>query len=264
MMKLKKYFAFVVMALAMVTSLQAQVPELPKTQRLVNDFAKVFNSAETRQLEQKLVQFDSQTSTQIAIVTMNDLGGLEPQEMATQIMKKWGVGGKDDNGVLILFKPKTAASRGQVFITTGYGVEAYVTDALAKKIVEYDMIPQFKAQNTYAGFDVATSSLMGLLKGEFSGTQYLENRSKRAKSGKGFPWLLLVIFVLPAILGGRNRRNTSTMGGRRSSLPFWLLLGAMGSGRSHGGSFGNFNSGGGGFGGFGGGFGGGGGAGGSW
>ncbi len=259
MKSIKTYILALLLLMGAFT--HAQVPKPMKPVRLVNDFAGVFSKSEQNRLEQKLIRFDSETSTQIAIVTMKDLDGYAPQDMATRIMEEWGVGGKENNGFVILFKPKTSTSNGEVFITTGYGVEQFVTDALAKKIVEYDMIPNFKSGNIFKGIDVATSSLISLTTGEFTGSQYLESRKK---SAGGFPWLFFLVFIVFPILFGRRRRNVSSMSGRGSSLPFWLLLGAMGSGRSHGGSFGNFNSGGGSFGGFGGGLGGGGGAGGSW
>lgn len=249
------------------------IPDKPKTKRIVNDFAGMLSGREEQALEQKLVRYDSETSTQIAIVTVKDLQGYDVVDFATRIMEKWGVGSKEkNNGIVIVLKPKTVDSRGRAGITTGYGLEHLVPDALAKRIVEYDMIPEFKNNNIYAGLDKATNTIIGLTKGEFTGQQYLDRARRSADNGGGIGgliFLIIIFFVLPAIFGANRRKNMQQFGGRRrSSLPFWLLLGMMGSGRG-GGSFGNFSGGsgfggGGGFGGFGGGMGGGGGAGGSW
>ena len=174
-------------------------------------------------------------------------------------MEEWGIGQKGkDNGIVILVKPKTFDSQGQVFISTGYGVEEFVTDALAKQIVDYDIIPQFKEGRFFEGLDKATDTLISLLTGEFTGTQYLEKQKQKDGLGGIVPFLLIFI-ILPLIFGGRRRHNS--LGG---SLPFWLMLGMMNGGRGSSGGFGGFSSGGGSFGGFGGGMGGGGGAGGSW
>ena len=236
------------------------IPQKPQPARLVNDFASVLPANQERALEQKLVQFDSQTSTQIAIVTLTDLEGLEPIEMATRIMEKWGVGGKENNGIVIVFKGKTATSNGQIAITTGYGVEHLVTDALAKQIIEFDIIPEFKTGNIYGGLDKGVDVLISLTKGEYTGVQYLERQ--KSASGPSFIFIFFIIIFIVTRLG--RARRFGQLSSRGSSLPFWLLLGMTSGGSRGGGSFGNFSSGGGSFGGFGGGMGGGGGAGGSW
>lgn len=260
---MKKQIISLLMVLAIATSAFA-IPQKPKEERLVNDFANVLNSNQARALEQKLVRFDSETSTQIAFVSVKDLEGMAAIEMATRIMEKWGVGGAKDNGIVIVFKPKTASSNGQIAITTGYGVEHLVTDALAKQVIEYDFIPYFKQGDIYGGLNNGTNVLMSLTKGEFTGTQYLEER--RASSGGPSAFFIIVLIIVVISRIGRTRR-VSGFGAGGSSLPFWLLMG-MGS-SSRGSGFSDFSSGGGsfgggGFGGFGGGMGGGGGASGSW
>lgn len=255
---MKKFIISLLVFFTLVLSANA-IPQKPK--QLVNDYAQVLTENEVNALERKLVQFDSQTSTQIAIVTVKDLEGMAAIEMATRIMEQWGVGGKQDNGIVIVFKPKTANSNGQIAITTGYGVEHLVTDALAKQVVEYDFIPHFRNNDLYAGFDAGTDVLMSLSKGEFTGEQYLEGQ-QHGNSGRSYIFIIFVIIYILSRLGRSRRFGQMSSGG--SSLPFWLLLGMTGGSSRGGGSFGDFSSGGGSFGGFGGGMGGGGGASGSW
>ena len=232
------------------------------TQALVYDNSGFFAPQDKQYLEQKLINFDSETSIQILVAVVPDLMGYDKGDYATRLGQSWGVGGKEDNGFVILIKPKTSSSKGEVFITTGYGVEQYVTDALAKTIIDNEIIPAFKTGNYAQGVDNAINTIISITSGEFTGTQYLKKHKK--KSG-GFPiGLIIIVIIAIASFFGKSRNNHSGMGGRGSSLPFWLLMGAsMGGGRSSGG-YGGFSSGGGSFGGFGGGGFGGGGAGGSW
>jgi uncharacterized protein len=257
---MKKLIISLLITFSLVLSANA-IPQKPKQKMLVHDFAQVLSKNQVQALERKLVQFDSKTSTQIAIVTVKDLEGMAAIEMATRLMKEWGVGGEKDNGIVILFKAKTASSNGQIAITTGYGVEHLVTDALAKQVVEYDLIPYFKKGDLYGGFDNGTNVLMSLTAGEFTGTDYLADR-KRSASGGNYIFIVFIIIAVISRIGRARRHGQMSSGG--SSLPFWMLLGMSGGGSRGGGSFGDFSSGGGSFGGFGGGFGGGGGASGSW
>ncbi len=240
------------------------LPERPKPPRLVNDFAGFLSPEESNQLESKLEQFTRETSTQIAIAIVPDLHGYAPSDYATRLAEKWGVGQKGkDNGLLILVKPKTPQSKGEVFIATGYGVEGAVPDAIAKRIVEAEIIPEFKKGNYFAGLDKATTRIMELTRGEYTAEQYLQ-KTKKTNEGSILGLLIPLIFFFIIFFGGSSRRRRhTTMGG---NVPFWTLFLLGGAGRS-GGSFNDFSSGSGsfgGFGGFGGGSFGGGGAGGSW
>jgi len=232
-------------------------PEPSSPAKIVNDFADILNPDQESRLEQKLVAFDDSTSTQIAIVTMKDLDGEPASSYAPVLAEKWGIGQKDrNNGLLILVSMDNPR---EVFIATGYGLEEFVPDALAKRIVDEHIIPNFKQNAYFEGLDLATTDLEQLLRGTFKG--FGKKKSKRG--GPGIPpWIIVVFIILMVIFvsskGGRGGRGRGirTFGG-----PGWggIPIGGFG-----GGGFGGGSSGGGGFGGFGGGSFGGGGAGGSW
>ncbi len=269
-----RYFTAVLLLILISSGISSQdLPERPNPPRLVNDFAHMLSSKEVRALEQKLVLFNDSTSTQIAIVTVPDLSGYDKSDYAQRLGEKWGIGQRgSDNGILVIVKPKTAASNGEVFIAPGYGVEGVVPDIVAGEIVDYEILPAFRTEDYYDGLDRATNTLMSLVRGEFTAEQYANSPKKKAGTGSAGGLVFIIMFIIFITIiskrsGGSNRRNISTSGG----LPLWLLLGALGSGGSHRGSWGGFSGGGGfggggggGFGGFGGGGFGGGGAGGSW
>jgi len=246
-------------------TLSAQdLPEKPYPPRLVNDIAGMLNSSEVNSLENKLVAFDDSTSTQIAIVTVSDLMGYEVADYAHRLAEKWGIGQKGlNNGILILLKPKTDNSGGQVTIAPGYGLEGAIPDITCAEIIDYEMIPAFREGDYFRGLDKATTILMKLASGEFSADEYGSQR--KGNSGGIAPFIIIVIIIIVIMFirgkGGKNQRHISDKG-----LPLWLLMSMMNSGRgSHSGSWGGFSGGGGGgFGGFGGGSFGGGGASGSW
>ncbi|MCP4312198.1 MAG: TPM domain-containing protein [Bacteroidetes bacterium] len=239
------------------------VPKAPEA--WVNDYAGVFSQEQASRLNQKLNAFEYRNSTQIFVVTVSDNGGYPVSDLSQRIGEAWGVGKSEkDNGLVILVDMQDR----DVFITTGYGLEEFVTDAIAKRVVENEIVPAFKQGAYYEGIDAAADVLISLLEGEFTPDQYRQQSSSRGGTSIGGVIFMIILFSI--FFGGRRR--SSGMGGRRSNLPLWLALGMMSGGR-HSGSFGNFSSGsggfgsGGGFGGFSGGGGGsfgGGGAGGSW
>lgn len=265
-MKIKNIAILIVLLVSCTTFGQSSDLPVPKTPgNWVNDYANVFNEAEEQQLNQKLNSFQYRSSTQIFVVTISENNGYPVSRLAPEIGEFWGVGqqGKD-NGLVILVDMKDR----DVFISTGYGVEEFVTDASTGIIVRNEIEPNFKEGNFYVGIDQATDVLIDLLDGKFTQDEYVK-QSGGSAFGSAIGSIFFVIFWLIMIFGSRRRRSTGM--GSRSNLPFWIALGMMSGGSRSSGSFGNFSSGsggfGGGFGGFTGGGGGsfgGGGAGGSW
>lgn len=246
------------------------IPPRPQPPQLVNDFADVLNPQQERALEIKLVRFNDTTSNQITIVTVQSLNGYDPAMFAYEIGSRWKVGQKDfNNGIVVLVKPKIGQrDKGQAYIEVGYGLEPAIPDAIAKRIVENEMISSFKRNDYFRGLDDATDVLMQLASGEISADGY----SKKSETPAIFSIIPFIIIIIAVILMRSSSRRSVGMG--RSNLPFWTALwlgSSMMSGRSRSGGWNGFSGGGSGFGGGGGGFGGfgggsfgGGGAGGSW
>lgn len=252
------------------------IPEKPAVQTLVTDLAEILTEEQKNILEQKLLEYFKSSSTQVAVVTVNNMGGYEPQEFATRLGEKWGIGkAKYDNGILLLVKPKTPDTKGQVFIATGYGLEGSATDLATGQIVRRILIPHFKNNDYFGGIDAGTNALIDLTRGEYNDPQ------KYQPQGQEIPIWVIVLFFIGLVLFlsmmTRHSKNEYDMSSAGGSIPMWQLMEMLRQSKRRGGfedfssgrgSFGGgFGSGGGtfgGFGGFGGGSFGGGGAGGSW
>ena len=258
----------VILSALAATAIMAQdIPDKPYPPRLVNDFAGMLSRQDANTLENKLVAFDDSTSTQIAIITVNDLSGYEIKDYTQRLAEKWGIGQQGtNNGIIILVKPNTATARGEVAIQPGYGLEGAIPDIICGQIIDYEIIPAFKRGEIYEGLDKAVDILMALARGEFPAGKII----KKNDISSVLPFIVFIIVLIIIISvrsgGGKNQKHISDKG-----LPLWLLMSMMNSGRSsHRGSWGGFSGGGfgggggGGFGGFGGGSFGGGGASGSW
>lgn len=230
-------------------------PERPTPPRLVNDFADLLEQAEEQQLEQKLVAYNDSTSTQIAVVTLTSIGQYDAASYSFELANRWGIGRKSkNNGILILVVKESR----DVFIATGYGTEEFVPDAIAKRITEQIIVPEFKQGNFYAGLDEGTDALFGRLTGQFKGD---ETGGGKRKKGNLIPFIIIIIIII--IIISRRRGGGGGWGGRGRSILFGPGMG-WGGFSSGGFSSGRGSFGGGGFGGFGGGSFGGGGAGGKW
>ncbi|TAH25255.1 MAG: TPM domain-containing protein [Cytophagales bacterium] len=234
-------------------------PERPSPPKLVNDFANLLSAEEQGFLENKLVQYNDTTSTQIAVVIMRSVGEYEIKDYAQRLAQSWGIGEKSkNNGIILLI----AIEDRKLTIQTGYGLEGAVTDAGTKRIIEEIIKPNFKEKRYFEGIDEGTNAIILLAKGEFKA------EPKKHKKGISKSMIFLFIIVLIIIIINASKNNKGKGGGnsgRYSSGGFLegALLGSLLNGGGRGGSWGS-GSGGGGFGGFGGGSFGGGGSSGDW
>ena len=253
---------------------KADIPPRPNPPRLVNDLADIINPEQEKELEYKLREFNHNTSNQILVITTKSLDGDSKSNYAFEVGEKWKVGQKEfDNGIVILIKPRySSTDKGQAFIAIGYGLEGAIPDAITKRIVENEMIPNFRNNDYYGGISRASEVLMSLASGEITAEGY----NKQTATSPLFTFIPIIIFIIIFLLIRASNAKSYSMGRGTS---FWTAL-WLGStlGGSHSGSWNNFSGGssgfgggssggggfGGGFSGFGGGSFGGGGAGGSW
>lgn len=126
----------------------------------VSDFAGVLGDS-VRGLEDDLRMYGAQTPAQIVVVTISDIADADPQQIATEIGNRWGVGEKGkDNGVVILVQPKTAHSGGKVAIAVGKGLEPMLTDVCCQGIVSDIMLPKLRTEDYYGAVSAAVTDVV--------------------------------------------------------------------------------------------------------
>lgn len=234
------------LALLAAPLLEAAFPPVPALTSRVNDYAGMISPAARQEIERKLAAFESQESTQIAILTVPALRGEPMEEFSIRVAEAWKVGTKErDNGILLI------VSKGdrKIRIEIGYGLEGRVTDLQSGRIIDGIIKPAFATGDFDAGFIGAADALVASAKGEFTAPPAAKKRVKdKAPSIPLALLILLFLFIYLRMQGGGRHGGPFIFGGPPGS----------GGGFSSGGGFGGGGFGGGGFGGGGGGFGGGG------
>lgn len=131
----------------------------PPARGYVNDFANVLEKDEEDNLEQKLNNYDKQTTNQIAIVSIDseELNKDNFDQYSLELSNHWGVGTKEkNNGLTIVFSP----SLRKVRINTGLSTEKMITDQTCSQIIENIIIPHFKSGDYFNGLNDAVDELM--------------------------------------------------------------------------------------------------------
>ncbi len=220
----------------------------------------------------------------MAVLTVENLQGLDRETYAVEIFEEWGIGKKDkDNGLLIL----VALEEREYRIEVGYGLEPIITDAMAGRIGRDKMVPYFKEDNYGQGIYEAVVDIRGFVEGE----EEIISQYESSEPKDDFDYFYMAFFMA-LIVGGivglatKKVKNKKIKFGVKfgvgiligiALIIFWsyiiaiiffvlylFMSGGRGGGFMFFPGFGGRGRGGGGFGGFGGGLSGGGGAGGRW
>ena len=126
----------------------AQEIPSPVSGSYVHDFAGVMTPEQRTALHDRLIQLKKKYTVETAIVTVETVGDRGIDDYALRLGREWGVGGKSNNGLVIL----TAINDRKWRIEIGYGLEGDLTDASSSNLAREYLVPRFKEKNYYQGF----------------------------------------------------------------------------------------------------------------
>jgi uncharacterized protein len=256
---LRRRVALAVLIFCFALTAEALAAEVmpPKPDRYFNDYAGVVQKDVALQLNEKLAQFERDTSVQLVVAVFRKMeSDSSIDDYTRRIAKAWDIGQKETRNGAALF---VFIEDRKMFIQTAYGLEGALPDATCFDITHNVIAPAFKGGNYAGGLSAGIDAMMQAVRGEYKGTGKTALESRSRNSGDGSPFLLLILFIFFMIMISRAARKKGYGYSRQGPFvgPYfggWGGSGGGGGGWSSGGG-GGFSglSGGGGGGGFGGG-----------
>jgi len=156
MKKTKGPFLFILFAVSILfqSTLSAQV--IPAITRPVNDYASILTPFEENKIADMLIAHRKKTGIQIAVLTVGTTGQMNIEEFSLKTAEKWGGGarGRDDG---LLFT--VAVYDRHMRIEVGYGLEGYITDVKAGRILD-GIRDDFKSYKYGRGIEKAVSQII--------------------------------------------------------------------------------------------------------
>jgi uncharacterized protein len=225
----------------------------PKPTRYFNDFAGLVSGSTAQRLNQKLADFERETSNQILVVIYPSLpADTTVEDYAQDLFRAWKPGQKGrDNGAIFFIFVKDRKLR----IQTGYGLEGALPDVICKRIIADQVGPRFKKGDFDGGVSAAADAMIAATRGEYvgNGRTVAEVRGK-VRHDQGSLWDLVIFLVVLAIVGiswvrAARRGAVMSSGTRRTGGTWWSGGGGCGGGgggsSGGGGDSGGFSGGGG-------------------
>jgi uncharacterized protein len=230
----------------------AAEPEFPPLTGRVNDRAGLLSERDEGELTAALARFETETTNQIVIATLESLQELPIEEYGYQLGRHWGIGqeGKD-NGALLIVAPEER----EVRIEVGYGLEGELTDAQSRTIIETRILPHFRQGDFAAGIKAGVAAMIETLGGGYDPALPPVQVRESDRAPSPFPLAIalpiIMLIVVNRLFSQRRRGRYRGYGGPVIVPGGWSGRGggSGGGGSGGGGRGGGFSGGGGSFGG---------------
>ncbi len=219
----------------------------PTEKFFINDFADIVSDSAENEIYTKNAALFDKTTAQIAVITVDSIGGEAIADYALNIGREWGVGDEEkDNGIVFLL----ALEEREVYIAVGYGLEGALPDSKTGRILDRYGVPYFAEDDFSEGLVAVNNALVNEVYIEYglsadegyipiNQLPYEEEESESPKIIISWGMLLIFLFVYLFLFRGRG---IIFFGGPRG-------FGGGGFGGGSSGGFGGFRGGGGSFGG---------------
>ncbi len=201
--------------------------QFPKLSGRVVDEAGLLSAQEKTHLSSRLESLESASTHQIVVVTVPSLQGYDIAEYGLELGRLWGIGQEgEDNGALLIVAPEDRKVR----IEVGYGLEAYLTDAVSHSIIRREILPAFRSGNYPLGISRGVDAMIAALQGSYSAQRPEDRRDGSRDIGGFLPLIFLAIVAISELLkrhishGIAGNAAFSSIAGIMATLVFQSIL----------------------------------------
>ena len=210
--------------LALVAVAAAQIA-IPPLRSPVTDLTGTLDARQRSALEQTILEFEKRKGAQIAVLMLPTTQPESVEQFAVRAQEAWKIGRKGiDDGVLLVI----AKDDRRLHIETGYGLEGALPDAIAKRIVDEDIVPRFRQNDFYGGIRAGVDRVMRVIEGEALPAP----RARGAPQASSYVDLIVPGLVLVLVVGGILRAifgrflGSGIVGGI-AGVAVWAIVGSL-------------------------------------
>ena len=172
---------------------------IPPLDAPVVDTTGTLDAATIQRLEAQARALQQRKGSQLQVLLVASTQPDSIEQYAVRVFEQWKLGRKGvDDGVLLLVAKDDRAVR----IETGYGLEGAIPDAVAGRVIQEYLVPEFRRGDYGAGIEAATAVLARLVEGEALPPPVSRHGREGAREGGDAAWLpaLVVAFFVASAL----------------------------------------------------------------
>src|SRR5438105_12230423 len=198
----------------------------PLTGRVVDRTA-TLGSSDIASLDRTLKDFEARKGSQIAVLIVPTTQPETIEQYSIRVAEAWKIGRKkiDDGAILVVAKDDR-----KLRIEVGYGLEGVLTDVTAKRIIDEDIAPKFKAGDFAGGITAGVNRMIRVIDGEqLPAPEPPHWQSPGSFSIDPFnPFLIIPVLLLGGLMRSTmGRLIGSAATGGLVTLVAWYLFGSL-------------------------------------
>jgi len=179
--------------------------EVPPLAAPVTDLAGLLRAEQAQQLNDLLLDYETETSNQFAVLIIPSLEGEDLESYSIRVAEAWALGQTNkDNGLLLL----VALAERRLRLEVGYGLEGVLTDAFCGRVIDNTIVPHFKNEQYFEGITAGLLDLIRQTGDEFRPDPALEPAAGEVGDPVGAYLFLILPFLMILVVSiflGRNR-----------------------------------------------------------
>jgi uncharacterized protein len=138
----------------------------------------------------------SASTAEIAVVLLSSVGDVDIDDFATSLFTRWGIGKKNDNGLLFLL----VNDQKQMVFRTGYGLEGVLPDVILSRVIRNDISPLMRTGDSDGGIVAGIAKVCDYLKNPAAVQEIIQKQAAESKAQTlSYVWIYLGISVIIAI-----------------------------------------------------------------
>lgn len=167
----------------------------------VTDLTGTLSAQQQQALSAKLAAFEKEKGSQVAVLMLPSTQPETIEQYGIRVVGKWKLGRKGvDDGLILL----VAKNDRKVRLEVGYGLEGAVPDAIANRIIDEIILPQFKQGHFYAGINAGVDAILKTIQGE--PLPKPKAQPQHTTVGQSLLSIAFPIFFILMLLGSQFRR----------------------------------------------------------
>ena len=174
--------------------------ETPKPLGYVNDYADIISTEWNLKITNLISEIEKNTTVEIAIVTIPSLENEDIFSFTLNLAREWGVGKKNNNGLVFLTALKDRKNRFEV----GRGLEGTLPDILTDDLRIEFITPYFRAERYGEGIYLMLQEVYGILQNDPSVVAKYQSQNFLSQYGGIFALFLLIYFIVLSVLISQN------------------------------------------------------------
>ena len=176
----------------------------PKLDGRIIDQVNLLSPAMKNDINSILKDHEKRKTNQIVVVILESLHGYEIEDYSYQLGRYWGIGQKEkNNGVLLVI----AMDEKKIRIEVGYGLEGALTDKISHEIINYTIMPNFKAKQYELGVLKAVNEIILSIQGEYTPKIDTGDFSNNDKLAFFIPLIFFALMFLSMFANSISRKT---------------------------------------------------------